>query len=366
MTPPARVQAAIEIVDAILASEASADTLIAEWFRTRRYVGAKDRRAIRELVYAAIRAFGERPANGRAALAAIVEPALFDGSVYGPAVLSPGELQATPGAMPAWLGGLIPAEEHAALLERAPLDLRLNALKASRDDMLSELGAVAIGRHGIRIDPPTALASEGRFEVQDYGSQLVAEACRAAPGMTVVDLCAGGGGKTLALAADMANEGRLIACDVDRTRLGRLGPRAARAGAKVEARLLDGGRERQGVADLAGQADVVLVDAPCSGSGTLRRNPEARWRLTPERLERLIALQRHVLTLAMPLVRPGGALVYAVCSLIDAEGAEQVANFGWRAEQPFAEGRARGLGRILTPAHDATDGFFVARLRRPC
>lgn len=370
MTPSARVQAAIEVVDAILGSQASADNLIAEWFRARRYAGSKDRRAIRELVYAAVRAFGERPASGRAALAALVEPGLFDGSAYGPAALGESEPHAVAKAMPDWLGALIPAEEHDALLGRAPLDVRVNALKATREEVLAELGGEAIGRDGVRIDPPVVIgARDGRFEVQDHGSQLVTQACRATPGMTVVDLCAGGGGKTLALAADMAGEGRLIACDIDRTRLQRLDPRASRAGARVETRLLDGGREGTQLGDLAGQADVVLVDAPCSGTGTLRRNPEARWRLTPAALGRLTGLQRHVLALAAPLVRPGGALVYAVCSLIDREGADQAAAFlarhpGWSAESPFAEGGERGAGRMLTPKRDATDGFFVARLRR--
>jgi 16S rRNA (cytosine967-C5)-methyltransferase len=140
--------------------------------------------------------------------------------------------------------------------------------------------------------------------------------------MLAVDLCAGAGGKSLALAADMGGpaDGRLIACDTDRGRLSRLPQRANRAGAAVEIRLLNPGREGEALADLAGAADLVLVDAPCSGTGTWRRNPEARWRLSPERLARLTALQAHILALAAPLVRPGGHLVYAVCSLLPEEG----------------------------------------------
>ncbi len=171
----------------------------------------------------------------------------------------------------------------------------------------------------------------------------------------------------------MGGQGRLIACDVDRARLARLAPRAERAGARtIETRLLDGGRETAALADLAGQADIVLIDAPCSGSGTWRRNPEARWRLTPQRLARLADMQAHVLAIGARLVRPGGRLVYATCSLLEDEGAAQIAAFragnpGWRIDpSPVQAGRASGDGRLLTPAHDRTDGFFIAALDRPC
>jgi 16S rRNA (cytosine967-C5)-methyltransferase len=190
--------------------------------------------------------------------------------------------------------------------------------------------------------------------------------------MTVVDLCAGAGGKTLALAAEMANEGRIIACDTDRARLSRMQPRLDRAAVSIaETRLLHPAREAKALADLAGAADLVLVDAPCSGTGTWRRNPETRWRLTPERLERLTALQAHLLDLAATLVRPGGALVYAVCSLLHEEGEGQAEAFTRRSAliaEPveMAAGRPAGSGRLLSPAHDGTDGFFVARWRAPC
>ena len=171
----------------------------------------------------------------------------------------------------------------------------------------------------------------------------------------------------------MDNCGTLLATDIDRPRLSRLAPRAARAGVTiVEPRLLDGGREAAALADREGSADTVLIDAPCSGTGTWRRNPEARWRLTPARLERFTTQQRHVLALGAPLVRPGGALVYIVCSLLDAEGAEQIDRFladhpGWSADPlTLPAGRPRGRGIRLDPAHDGTDGFFVARLVRPC
>jgi 16S rRNA (cytosine967-C5)-methyltransferase len=209
--------------------------------------------------------------------------------------------------------------------------------------------------------------------VQDAGSQIVASAARAEPGITVVDLCAGAGGKTLALAAAMRNAGRIVAADTDRARLSRLQPRAQRAGATIaETMLLDPGHELTALNGLRGAADVVLIDAPCSGTGTWRRNPEARWRLTPARLARLAETQERLLDIGAELVRPGGALVHIVCSLLDEEGAAQIDAFlarhpGWKAD-PLAlpAGRPRGAGFRLTPAHDGTDGFFVARLLAPC
>ncbi len=388
MTPGARLQTAIELLDEIIAAArangAAADTIIARGFAARRYAGSKDRAAVRALVYRAIRAFGEIPENARAAFVTLaardaVLADAFDGTPYGPRPLGKGEARAVPSLLPRWLGGLIDPEEHAALLDRAPLDLRVNRTLATPEALI-EVWPEAVRVEGV----PDALRfaeafaveqtpewNQGFVEIQDAGSQLVVQAAGVQPGMTVVDLCAGGGGKTLALAAAMRGEGKLIASDTDRTRLQRLPPRAARTGVSVETRLLDPQEERAELRDVKGQADVVLIDAPCSGSGTLRRNPEARWRLSQARLDRLVALQAHILDLGAELVKPGGALTYAVCSLIDAEGAGQVAQFltrypGWRSEPPFAAGRARGPGRMLTPAHDATDGFFVARLICPC
>jgi 16S rRNA (cytosine967-C5)-methyltransferase len=210
---------------------------------------------------------------------------------------------------------------------------------------------------------------DGLIEIQDAGSQHIVRACHAKPGMTVIDLCAGAGGKTLALVADMGGEGMLVAADVNRDRLSRLPERARRAGAdSIETLLLDAGKEASALAALNGQADVVLIDAPCSGTGTWRRNPEARWRLTQERLERLVAEQARILEFAAPLVKPGGRMVYAVCALTHAEGAGQIEAFlarqkGWRPEMSEeGPGRKYGEGRLLTPAQDGTDGFFIAAL----
>lgn len=390
MTPAARVQAAIELVDQIVAAARdagpAADTLIAAYFRTRRYAGSKDRRAVRDLVYEAVRLCGERPPSGRAALIALADTqpelaALFDGSPHAPAPIDDDEPIARPGLVPDWLAAELSHVALPALLGRAPLDLRVNMLKADREAVLAELPGAAPSVHapaGIRLANPIAIEAhplflDGKLEVQDEGSQLIAVACAARPGMTVIDLCAGAGGKTLALAADMGEAGRLIACDTDRTRLGRLPARAERAGVtSIEQRLLDPGRETDRLADLSGQADIVLVDAPCSGTGTWRRNPEARWRMTPARLDRLVALQARLLALAATLVRPGGALVYAVCSLLDREGKAQLDAFaashpGWVVKRPLTGvGEDRGKGLLLSPYRDGTDGFFVARLERPC
>lgn len=392
MTPSARVQAAIEILDEVVASTRDdgppADSIVQRYFKTRRYAGSKDRRAVRELVYRAIRRSGERPVGGRAAMLGLAEDdhqlaSLFDGLAHGPAPRAEDEDGAPASLLPEWLKPLLSShltqDEWPALLERAPLDLRMNVARTSREAMTAAFeGArpTRLSPWGLRLPPDTRVDDhpaygDGLVEVQDEGSQLIALACQPKDGMRIVDLCAGAGGKTLALAA-AAPAAELIATDTNRNRLAQLAPRAERAGATITTHLLDGGREASQLAELDGQCDVVLVDAPCSGSGTWRRSPEGRWRLTPERLDRLVELQSHLLELAVPLVKPGGALVYATCSVIAAEGADQVGNFLGRhsswivQDMPFEGGRADGPGRLLTPAHDATDGFFVARFVRPC
>ena len=393
MTPPARVQAAIEILDLIIAAAqnngAPADRIVSDWFRTRRFAGSGDRRAVRELVYAAIRACGEVPATGRAAMLALAaDDAMlagqFDGTPHAPAAIGADEIAAPRGIAPDWLTAAfadsgIDGTEATALLTRAPLDLRVNALKADRATLDLPVAAEATrAPHGLRLPYGTQVEQwpayqDGLIEVQDTGSQLTCLALAAQPGETVIDLCAGAGGKTLALAADMRGKGWIIAADTDRMRLSKLGPRATRAGVfEIETRLLNPNREAEALADLVGLADAVLVDAPCSGTGTWRRNPEARWRLTPVQVERYAATQARLLDLAAALVKPGGRLVYVVCSLLDAEGADQAAEFlarhpGWRAQLPVVPaGQPRGQGLRLTPHHDGTDGFFIARFGSPC
>jgi 16S rRNA (cytosine967-C5)-methyltransferase len=390
MTPSARVQAAIEILDEVIASARDdgppADAIVQRYFKIRRYAGSKDRRAVRELVYRAIRRSGERPDSGRAAMVGLADEDaalldLFDGSPHGPAVREPAETVAPASTVPGWLqprlSKLVTDDEWPALLERAPLDLRANVARATRDALMGEFPeaiATQLSPWGLRLAPDTKVDDhpafeQGLVEIQDEGSQLIALACQAVNGMRILDLCAGAGGKSLALAA-AAPGAEIIASDTNRGRLAQLGPRAQRAEATIITRLLDGGREAAQLVDLDGQCDVVLVDAPCSGSGTWRRSPEGRWRLTPERLERLVQVQSHLLDLAAPLVKPGGTLVYATCSIVAAEGADQAGNFLGRhsswvvQDMPFTGGRADGPGRLLTPAHDATDGFFVARFVR--
>lgn len=391
MTPSARVQTSIELLDAIIEAAKSkgapADRILADWFRNNRFAGSKDRRAIRELVFSAIRACGPIPESGRAAMLRLAETddaiaPLFDGSNYGPAQIGESEAAAKGGVAPQWLTARlaqsdVEGPEADALLGRAPLDLRVNTLKADRATLTLPVDtANTDAPNGFRLEPGTQVEQwpewrEGKIEVQDTGSQLACLAVDAQPGETVIDLCAGGGGKTLALAAAMDNLGRLVASDTDRNRLSHLAPRAERAGAtNIETRLLDLKREFEALSDLEGQADAVLVDAPCSGTGTWRRNPEARWRLDEGELARLTALQAEILDLAARLVKPGGRLVYVTCSLLDEEGTGQFDALLQRNQDFTVQhfvlpvGRQRGNGIRLTPYHDGTDGFFIARAGR--
>jgi 16S rRNA (cytosine967-C5)-methyltransferase len=392
MIPAARVQAAIELLDVIIPAArgkgAPADRIIAEYFTARRYAGSKDRRAVRDLVYQAIRLCGPVPYSGRTAMLALAgqDPAiaaLFDGSPHGPAAITAGEPAAKTGLAPKWLLTKLRASglggpEIAALIDRAPLDIRVNALKADAATIaLPEPGEPLAAPQGLRYPSGTQVErwdayTQGLIEVQDLGSQLIIDALPVQTGDTIIDLCAGAGGKTLALAARLGNAASIIAADTDKRRLGNLAPRAARAGAAIDKIvLLDPGSEMRALNHWVRKADHVLVDAPCSGSGTWRRSPEARWRLDPAELARLTALQDHVLDLAVHLVRPGGTLAFVTCSLLDAEGADRIAAFltrhpGWLAEPlSLPLGRAHGAGFRLDPLHDGTDGFFFASLRSP-
>lgn len=392
MTPAARVQAAIDILDRIIEATqnrgAPADRIIAEWARSNRYAGSKDRRAVRELVYGAVRACGPVPGNGRAAMLRLAEiqpelTNLFDGSNYGPATIGSDESAAEGGVAPPWVvrhlaKSDIAGAEAEALLGRAPLDLRVNALKAARETIaLPEPGEPLIAPAALRYPAGTQVEQwpayqDGLIEVQDHGSQWASAAVDAKPGEMVIDLCAGAGGKTLALAAAMDNRGTLVASDTDRGRLSRLAPRANKAGAgMVETVLLDPGKELRALAQYRGQADAVLVDAPCSGTGTWRRNPEARWRLGKQELLRFAEIQGRLLDMAAQLVKPGGRVIYVTCSLLDEEGKDGFEAFLARHKgaQAFAFdwpiGRAHGQGTRLTPFHDGTDGFFIARAVLP-
>jgi 16S rRNA (cytosine967-C5)-methyltransferase len=389
MTPAARLQAAIETLDEVIASARDdgppADTIVTRYFKSRRYAGSKDRRAVRELVFRAIRIVAERPSSGRSAILALTQddPSLLDlfGEPRGPEPISEGETVAAHGEVPEWLvpelSPHVTSDEWLALLDRAPLDLRVNVRRTTREAALAEFeGAqpTSLSPWGIRLAVDSRLddhpaVKDGLVEVQDEGSQLIALACMPLGESRVLDLCAGAGGKSLALAA-AAPAARILATDSNRSRLSKLAPRAERAGTAVETCLLSPPNELAELADWRAQSDLVLVDAPCSGSGTWRRNPEGRWRLTPDRLDRVVELQSRLLDIAAEMARPGGRIVYAVCSLLSREGAGQIEHFlsrhsSWIVEEtPFAAGRLDGVGRILTPGHDGTDGFFVARLVR--
>ncbi|HEY0595295.1 RsmB/NOP family class I SAM-dependent RNA methyltransferase, partial [Sphingopyxis sp.] len=342
MTPAARVQAAIEILDAIAAAAreggAPADAIFAEAMRTRRYAGSKDRRAIRAHVYDAIRTVRSAPVSGRAAMLALVDAQpglaeLFDGTPYGPAPIAADEPRAEIGlaaeALVDLFDPLVGADEHDAMLARASLDLRANRIKVGVGDLAAlfpDGEAIAGAPDGWRLPPETAAVqhpayADGQFEVQDAASQYASATLDAAPGMAIVDLCAGAGGKTLAIASLTGDAADILACDTNRARLQQLPPRGERAGAtRVETRLLNPGQESAMLADWRGKAARVFVDAPCSGSGTWRRSPELRWRLTPARLERHLADQAKLIDIGADLVAPGGKLLYAVCSIITREG----------------------------------------------
>ncbi len=315
------------------------------------------------------------------------------------ALADPVERLAAEASLPRWIAARLASELGleearalaAAMTLRAPITVRANVLRGTREELRTRLAAEGVGAEPTRFSPwglvldgrenAFALRSfkEGAFEIQDEGSQLIALACGARPGFVVVDACAGAGGKALALAAEMRNKGSLHALDPDAERLEEARRRARRAGVhNLRARLVAAGDEAEAqVQDLAGKADVVLVDAPCSGLGTLRRKPDARWRLAEGDPERFAALQRTLVRRFAALLRPGGRLVYATCSVGRTEN-DDVADFAEREAglRPaplaplFGEERTRALGAAgarlhLLPHRHGTDGFFVAVFERP-
>jgi len=278
------------------------------------------------------------------------------------------------------------ATELAGMLTPAPLDLRVNPIKSTRQDMLGALRALglkaeatAMAPSGIRLDERLSLArlpmlKSGEVEIQDEGSQLVAVLVDAHPGDRVVDFCAGAGGKTLAIAAQMNNKGHVVACDVNEGRLKRSVERFRRAGLhNIQTRLLASETDKW-IKRHKGGYDRVLVDAPCSGTGTWRRNPDARWHRQDLGLDNLVSLQAKILASAARLVKPGGRLVYATCSLLSEENEEQVAAFlaaypdfkvvPLREAAPMLTKSAYPDYLSLTPAQHDTDGFFAAVLQR--
>lgn len=420
MTPSARLSAAIEVLADIETRRRPAADALKDWGLSRRFAGSGDRAAIASLVYDALRRRasaawlmgGESP---RAVLIGALKlargmtseeiAALCDGSRFGPPPLEDAERAAlgrdlddapapVAGDFPAWIAPSLArafgdevVPELRALAARAPLDLRVNTLKAGRDAVRAEIAhwspaatphspwglRLPIGADGrgpsVQSDPAFL---DGRIEIQDEGSQLAALLTGARPGETVVDLCAGGGGKTLALAALMEGAGRLVATDADPRRLAPIHARLQRAGAVAEVRTPRG--KADPLEDLDGSADLVVVDAPCTGSGTWRRNPDAKWRLRPGSLSLRVSEQARVLDRAARLAKPGGRIAYVTCSVLPEENDDAVAAFLARhpsaRPEPIPEAASLGAalrptryGVQMTPLRTGTDGFYVARLR---
>jgi len=387
MTPAARVAAAIEVLDAWLGG-AALERALTNWARAHRFAGSKDRAAIRDHVFDAARcrrscaALGGAETGRGLMIGALREAGVplgevFSGEGYAPAPLAPGEGAGAAWAdlpeavrfdCPDWLEAPLRASLGAdfapvmeALRHRAPVFLRVNLAKGAREAAKAALAAEGIEtqphplsatalevRAGARRVQASAAYREGLVELQDAASQAVVDLLPVAPGARVLDFCAGGGGKALALAARGA---RVTAHDADPGRMSDLPARAARAGAGI-AVLAPGERPA------AAGYDLVLADAPCSGSGAWRRSPEGKWRLTPVKLDELRAIQASILDEITAFIAPGGGLAYATCSLIEAENGDQIAAFlsrhpGWRVS---AE-------RRFTP-RDGGDGFYVAHLTR--
>ncbi|MCX5519845.1 RsmB/NOP family class I SAM-dependent RNA methyltransferase [Kaistia defluvii] len=435
MIPAARISAAIEVLDDIATRRRPAPDALKDWGLAHRFAGSKDRRAIGDLVFDALRHRSSSAAvgggdDGRSVMLGLFRrhrgldiaaiETLFSGDRFAPApltdderaVLSRDALAGAPdyirGDYPEWIapnfarifGDNVVAELQ-ALATPAPLDLRVNTLKAEADHAASELAA-AIGRTPERpalsalclrlpLEPGSAephIAStepflKGQVEIQDLGSQLAAEFAGARPGMQVLDLCAGGGGKTLALAAAMQNHGQIFAHDSDRRRLAPIHDRLTRAGVRnVQVRTP---RPNSDVLDdLEHRMDLVLVDAPCTGTGTWRRNPDAKWRIRPGSLAERNKDQALVLETAARYVKPGGRLAYITCSVLEEENTDQIDAFlaahpGFAVVPPQAvveayeqesmnilgpAVRLLSNGLLMTPLTSGTDGFFVSVLTR--
>ncbi|MCJ8142162.1 RsmB/NOP family class I SAM-dependent RNA methyltransferase [Ancylobacter sp. A5.8] len=431
MTPAARLSAAIDVIATLVTERRPAADVLKDWGRSHRFAGSGDRAAVSSLVYDVLRRrasagwlMGSEEARALAlgtlklarGMDADAIAALCDGSRFAPEPLSEreaerlaaGSLEGAPayveGDYPEWLDASLAAvfgEERAlegvALAERAPLDLRVNTLKADRDkaaQALAHLGVTpgAWSPLALRIvleadGKAPALTAEpayvkGQVEIQDEGSQIAAILAAPPRGGQVLDLCAGGGGKTLEFASLMDNAGQLYAYDDDIRRLAPIHERLQRAGARnVQVRSPRGPADV--LADLEARMDLVLVDAPCTGTGTWRRNPDAKWRMRPGALVERIKDQTEILDTAARYVKPGGRLAYVTCSLLDEENGAQIRDFLTRhsefriippAETVLALGErgillrqaalAREEGLLLTPRRTGTDGFFIAMLAR--
>jgi 16S rRNA (cytosine967-C5)-methyltransferase len=429
MIPAARVTAAIEVLGDIESRRRPAADALKDWGLAHRFAGSGDRAAIASLVYDALRRKASSgwimdEASPRAEMLGALRlargldldaiAALCSGEGHAPERLSERErdrlatadLSGAPihvlGDFPEWLTpyfeasfGAEAAAEGSALADRGSVDLRVNLLKTTRDKALAALAHLApqptpISPMGLRIairpdGRGPALNAEpaylkGLVEVQDEGSQVAALLGEAKSGMQVLDLCAGAGGKTLALAAAMANQGQIYATDSDGRRLAPIFDRLVRSGARnVQVRAPRG--QKDVLADLEGRCDLVMIDAPCTGSGAWRRNPDAKWRIRPGALDQRIKDQDETLERSMRFVKRGGRILYVTCSLFRAENEDRVAEFLGRHDDilpvdPPAQARSAGLpaladhrstlgtGFRLSPRGTGTDGFYVATLAR--
>jgi 16S rRNA (cytosine967-C5)-methyltransferase len=431
MTPAARLSAAIELIETIDAQRIPAAGALKEWGTAHRFAGSGDRAAISGLVWDVLRRrassawiMGEDTARSRLlgmlklerGLNADAIATLCDGSRFAPSplvdaertALSENSLANAPahiaGDYPEWLDpyfsqvfGEDRVAEAAAMASRAPLDLRVNTLKAKREKVQASTAHLHTmptqwSPNGLRIEMsadarnPGIQAEEafikGQIEVQDEGSQLAALLSAAKPGEQVIDLCAGAGGKTLALAAMMAGKGRLIATDSDKRQLAPIHERLSRAGVhNCDVRTPKG--EGDALSDIRASADLVMIDAPCTGTGTWRRNPDAKWRVRPGALEVRLKSQIQVLDRAAGLVKPGGRIAYVTCSVLDAENGDQIRQFLarhpgfaivppsetvtalWDKAEDFAAATLQSAeGLLMTPRRTGTDGFFVSVLRK--
>lgn len=422
-----RLAAAIEVLEDISRRHRPVADALKDWGLSHRFAGGGDRAAIGNIVYDALRhkrsagwLLGDDTPRAVGFGALLLEwnqtaqslNQALNGDKFAPPLLSEEELKAlterrladAPPAVradiPDWCAPLLEAtfgetwvDEGAALATRPPLDLRVNTLQADRAKVLAELtdtGAkpAQIAPYGIRIPPidgdgrhPNVQAEpafqKGWFEVQDEGSQIVAALAGAEAGMQVLDFCAGAGGKTLALSAAMGNKGQVFAHDSEKARLAPIFDRMRRS----ENRNVQIVTKPSELTPLTGHMDIVLVDAPCTGSGTWRRRPDAKWRLTQRQLDARKGEQSAILDAAKAYVKPGGLLVYITCSVFDEENGEQVSAFRernsgfvpvdhralWDGRFPdhAAAARVGETGDIsLSPALSGTDGFYFCALRR--
>jgi 16S rRNA (cytosine967-C5)-methyltransferase len=421
---PGRAAAAIEVLNDVITRHRPAAEALKDWGKAHRFAGSTDRHAIGTLVYDSLRnrASAGHAMKGHDARAIVLgtlktvwalpvaEIAALADDQHGIGALSAAEQtalvadvvqgsEAVEGNFPEWLlpslrqqfGDGVVAQMK-ALAARAPIDLRVNSLKSDRASVLE-----ALQRHGAVEGPLVATSVRiaapgtddkhanvevepahgmGWFEVQDTASQIAAALSGVKPGDAVLDLCAGAGGKTLALAALMNNQGKLVAHDRDRHRLRPIFERITRSGASIIEVV---SADQKDKLNHAGGYDCVVIDAPCSGSGAWRRKPESKWKLTPKLLDQRIADQKAVLEQGATLVKPGGTLVYITCSILPQENKSQVAGIlgshGNFRIAPYAEQWRKTIGGLppdspagdcllLTPFNNDTDGFFVAVMRK--